>query len=68
MNHTIHSAEIRPLVRFAGRHTAAMMNRFDTWASDCRLFYFTSPIRICVDGKEIQAAENDLLLLPPQCR
>lgn len=68
MHHTIHSTEIRPLVRFAGRRTAALMNRFDTWASDCRLFYFTGPVRLCVDGKEMQTEENDLLLLPPQCR
>ena len=68
MHHTIHSPEIRPLVRFAGRRTAALMNRFDTWASDCRLFYFTVPVRLCIDGKEMQTEENDFLLLPPQCR
>lgn len=68
MHHTIHSTEIRPLVRFAGRRTAALMNRFDTWASDCRLFYCTDPVRLCVDGKEMQTEGNDLLLLPPQCR
>ena len=67
MNHTIHSAEIRPLVRFAGRHTAAMMNRYDTFAADCRLFYFTGSLRLHAGGREIDTAENDLLLLPPQC-
>lgn len=67
MSHSLHSSGIRPLVRFAGIHHTSQMRTADTWAADCRMFYFTGSVHLNAGGSDIITKENDLLILPPQC-